>query len=211
MSIKHKFYRKVLKTENFNIDYNGMLIPCKRVYWAVVAAITSRTIKTKHIGLTTYVGSVKFTGISAYIPHKLVSLNIKNSDCSKYFNTSFDRSLGQAYRNFILGDDTRCKNLTGVVQWFNSDSGSVLVNGQVYRVYACNIKGAKTWYNETACMYLKQGELVTVDLKDMGDHLTCRVTSGEHFDSKKWDGLDHSKLAFKCDDNGKALNGLFEK
>lgn len=84
---KHRFYRTVLLVENFNINYNGALIPCKRVVWCVKESATSRSIKTKH---------------------------------------------------------------------------------------------------------------------------TCVVTSGGIFDTEKWSHLDHSRLAFRKDENGNFINGLFE-
>lgn len=77
-------------------------------------------------------------------------------------------------------------------------------------IYACNIKGTKTWYESTACVYYKEGEVVDVELKVFHDFKTfvCGLTPG-HFDAEKWARLDKDRLAFKCDENGKALNGLF--
>ncbi len=31
------------------------------------------------------------------------------------------------------------------------------------------------------------------------------------FDEDKWNSLDQNSLAFRCDDSGKALNGLFRR
>lgn len=210
----HRSFRKVLQVQNSSQEYNGISIPVKTVLWCIPDAITSRTVKTNHIGITIYFGGTRHSGVRAWMPSKSVSLNLKNPLASKFFETVnlkyyMNEAGSNAYRSFILGDKSRCEGLTGLVTWFNGEEGFIRVNGQLYPVYACNIKGAKTWYLETACMFLVAGETVTVDLRDMGDHLTCRVTTGGHFDAAKWDSLDQTKLAFRCDDEGKALNGLF--
>lgn len=77
-------------------------------------------------------------------------------------------------------------------------------------LYACNIQGKKTWYPETACVYYKTGQVIDVELKVFHGFtlFVCGLTPG-HFDRAHWERLDQSKLAFKCDENGKALNGLF--
>lgn len=72
-------------------------------------------------------------------------------------------------------------------------------------IYACNIPGKKTWYPETACVYYGVGQVIEVCVDD---NFNIPVTRGE-FDAEKWAGLDQSRLAFKCNDDGKAINGLF--
>lgn len=212
----HKSFRKVLKVEHSTTEYNGTIIPVTTVLWCIPNTNTSRTVKTNHIAITVYIGGAKFSGVEAWMPNKFVSINLKNPLGSKFFDNKFmvkkaiTDAQGWAFRAYVLGDKSRCENLIGTVDWFNDDHGFITVNGDRFEVYSCNIKGAKTWYPNTACMYLIKGETITLNLVDMGNHLTCRVTSGGHFDEAKWNSLDQSKLAFKCDENGKALNGLFE-
>lgn len=225
---KHRFYRKILHVENFTTKHNGITVPCSAVLWCTVDGQTSRNIKTNLIGIKVYVGSYKFSGVDARHP-KNASISLKNPIDSKIlkelhvFNENgmfysmsgslFSDAFSEAYRNYILGAESRCKGLKGIVSWFSGTEGTIRTSdGQTYRVHACNIQGAKTWYPETACMYLKQGKEVIFDLADMGTHLTASNVRGNvYFDAEKWAKLDQSKLAFKCDENGKATNGLFSE
>ena len=77
-------------------------------------------------------------------------------------------------------------------------------------IYACNIKETKTWYSETACVFYTEGQVVDVEIKVFSNFklFICGLTPG-HFDAEKWNSLNQSKLAFKCDENGRAINGLF--
>lgn len=210
----HSAFRKVLLVESFETMHNGQSFKAKRVLWCIPDDITSRSVKTRHIGYSIYISNGRTSGVSAWMPRKAVSINLVNPLKSRFFagvNFNYvDRNTGSdAYRQFVLADDSRCKSLQGLVKWWSVDTGVITIQGQDYEVHACNIAGAKTWYPETACMYLKQGETITVDLKDMGDYLTCRVTSGGHFDADKWNSLDQSKLAFRCNEAGEAVTGLF--
>lgn len=201
---KHKSYRSILNIKNDYIMHGDIKVPVKVVIWCIINEKTSRTIKTNHIGISTYIGTSH--GISAYMPRKYVSLNIKNPLNSKFFETvnldhSKKDSLNMAYRHYIT-NKSRSIGLIGVVSWFSGDHGMIKCNisGNIYEIYACNIKGAKTWYPETACMFVKAGETVTFDLVDMGSHVTaCKVRGNVYFDAEKWSKLDQSKLAFKCD------------
>lgn len=77
-------------------------------------------------------------------------------------------------------------------------------------IYACNIQGKKTWYPETACVYYTEGQNVDVELVVFsGFKLFVNGLTPGHFDKQRWESLDQSRLAFKCDENGKAINGLF--
>lgn len=71
-----------------------------------------------------------------------------------------------------------------------------------YWVFACNIKGAKTMYPETACVYLKTGDIVEVKLTVFTKQTFASVLTQGHLDSEYWNSLDHSKLAFKYNDDG---------
>ena len=81
----------------------------------------------------------------------------------------------------------------------------------IMTVYSCNIKGAKTCFPETACMYLEKGDQVTVDLVGDIHQIFVNVTSGGRFDAEKWASLDQSKLAFKKNEDGEILSGLFTR
>lgn len=96
---------------------------------------------------------------------------------------SFDLSRGQG---LIRVDD-------------GSDGGSIT------SIYACNLPGRKTWYPETACTYYEVGTevQVTFEFKLAVSHTPAII------DEAKWTSLDQSKLAFKCDADGQAINGLF--
>lgn len=97
----------------------------------------------------------------------------------------------------------------GLVRWFDKNSGEGMIrgdDGKSHWVYACNILGAKTLFEHTACVYLVQGEAVEFELHD-----GCGAVkvSGGHFDAEKWASLDQDRLAFKVAENGEIENGLF--
>lgn len=90
-----------------------------------------------------------------------------------------------------------------------SGEGMIQAENQVFVLYACNIEGKKTWYPETACVYYVKDQEIDVELK--WDNYACfaiGLTQGT-VDQEKWNRLDQSRLAFKCDESGKAVNGLF--
>lgn len=96
------------------------------------------------------------------------------------------------------------------VTMFDRLRGEGLVSGLndegVFTIYACNIPGKKTWFPETACVYYEERTIVDVRVDDEG--FVIGITNGV-FDEAKWNSLDHDRLAFKCDEGGKAINGLF--
>jgi len=99
-----------------------------------------------------------------------------------------------------------------VISMGNRSEGLVKINetGDILPLYACNIKGTKTWYPETACVYYDDGQVVDVQLKVFsGGQIFVNGIPPGHFDAERWNSLDQSRLAFKCDENGEALNGLF--
>ena len=79
------------------------------------------------------------------------------------------------------------------------------------KIYACNIKGKKTWYPETACVYYNEGQEIDVELHVTHgfEIIVVGLTQG-FFDEAKWNSLDKDRLAFKCDEQGNAINGLFK-
>jgi hypothetical protein len=99
-----------------------------------------------------------------------------------------------------------------VIYWSGSE-GLVKIEGvdlMLQTIYACNIKGAKTWYPETACVSYTKGQAIDVTLKVFtgGVLFVCGNTPGI-LDQERWDRIKDTNLAFRCDDNGVALNGLF--
>lgn len=105
------------------------------------------------------------------------------------------------------------KTFEATVAWFNRSLGRgcvVEADGTWHILYACNIEGKKTWFSETACIYVNEGDVLTCKL----EHLTSRepicvsLTRGT-VDEEKWASLDQSRLAFRCNDKGKAVSGLF--
>jgi hypothetical protein len=105
------------------------------------------------------------------------------------------------------------KRFKATVVCWNGCDGLVKIHGtdlMLQTLYACNIKGTKTWYPETACVYYNEGQEIDVELSVFsGFKLFVNGVTPGHFDEEKWNRLDKSRLAFKCDENGKALNDLF--
>lgn len=98
------------------------------------------------------------------------------------------------------------------VRWFNRSSGEGMVrivdeDGEMHTavLYACNIPGKKTWFENTACVYYEEGQEIEVYISH---GMVVGITPGIP-DTKKWNSLDHSRLAFVCNDAGEAINGLF--
>lgn len=99
--------------------------------------------------------------------------------------------------------------IQATVIFFDRNSGEGMVKdsaGNIAELYACNIPGKRTWYANTACMYYNKGDVIEVTQDDNG--FVIPLTPGI-FDAAKWNSLDQSRIAFKCDDSGKATNGLF--
>lgn len=78
-------------------------------------------------------------------------------------------------------------------------------------IYACNISGKKTWYPETACVYYNDKQVVDVELKVYagGAIFVCGLTPGI-LDEERWNRIKSKSLAFRCDEDGNAVTGLFK-
>lgn len=100
----------------------------------------------------------------------------------------------------------------GIVRWFNNISGEGMIDcdGHSLPIYACNIKGRKTWYAETACVYYKKDQVVDCHIEVHGSqrYFVIGDTPG-HFDAEGWDRIKDQNLAFRCNEAGEAVNGLF--
>lgn len=101
----------------------------------------------------------------------------------------------------------------GIVRWFDKLSGSGSIDGNdgnSYWVFACNILGAKTMYEHTACMYLERDQTVEFEIVPGCESCgACNVSNGI-FDAEHWERIKDKSLAFRLDEHGNAINGLFE-
>lgn len=215
---KHRFYRKILDIKTEQFTQGAVSIQLKFVTWCAVESLTSRTVRTKHIGFSCYIGN-EHSGIEGVHPSKSVSINLKNPMQSKFFKDLGDRRMhldrnrafNQAYRSYIA---KTVQGYTAKVSWFDKGRGEGSIHCEAldtsFPIYACGLPGKKTWYAETACMYLERGDKVQFDLSGNSHQLfVVNVVGPVKFDAEKWNGLDQDRLAFKCDDDGKAINGLF--
>lgn len=105
------------------------------------------------------------------------------------------------------------KTFSATVRWFDNmrGEGMVRIDDKLsLPIYACNIAGRKTWFAETACVFYKAGQEVQIEI-DVHSYSTVfakGITPG-HFDSEGWDRIKDQNLAFRCDEQGNATNGLF--
>jgi len=105
------------------------------------------------------------------------------------------------------------KPLIGSVRFFNKSKGS----GYVYiesldlniEIFASNIQGKKTWFPETACVSYEENEIIECHLSGSYNHLLLVGDTVGQLDVGHWELIKDSGLAFKCDSEGKALNGIF--
>jgi hypothetical protein len=101
--------------------------------------------------------------------------------------------------------------ICAIVAWFDRRDGEGVARSldrqASYRISAAGIPGKKTWYSHTACVFYVEGQEIELEILDEPPYAKC-LTQGT-FDEAKWNSLDHDRLAFRCDENGKALCGLF--
>lgn len=209
-----KGFRKVLDMSRQQWTQGKIDKPYKIVLWCIPEGETSRTYKTDHVAVTVIIG--KHHGTSARFPRKLVSMNKKNPEKSNFFKKiEMKRMIKEAFHKATRNYMYTFKKVKGEVLWFDKMSGEGMIRipdlDFNLTVFACNIKGAKTWYPETACMYLNEGDEVTLDIVEVGSGATAQVIEGGRFDKEGWDEIKDKNLAFRCDENGKAINGLFGK
>lgn len=106
------------------------------------------------------------------------------------------------------------KTLSARVCWFNilQGQGMVDVDGHRLVIYACNIKGRKTWYPETACTFYEDGETVEVRIEcSFGGRVDVIGLTPGYIDNVKWDSIKDQELAFRCNEDGQAVTGLFSQ
>src|SRR5690606_17171893 len=85
---KHNSYRKILTIKRYTDTVGIIPIKVTEVLWCLVNGETSRTIKTTHIMLTTYINGRKHTGIAGWMMRKDVSINKKNPMYSHFFDSN---------------------------------------------------------------------------------------------------------------------------
>jgi hypothetical protein len=206
--MNRKTHAKVKSVRRANIRIGSVTLKSKIVvaYFLDEPKEKVKTSKTSHylVKAITYKDGKRFDGISARFPK---SISVKK----EYDLTSAEQDaindLGRTYLGSLKGRK-------GVVRRFDRTTGEGWITDpeldQVFPVYGCNIKGAKTGYSHTACVYLEAGAEVEYDFMDFGDHISAvNVTGPIHFDADKWNALDHDELAFKKDEDGNFINGLF--
>ena len=210
--------KKILSIENKTVNVNGAFqVEIKEVVWVLVKSETSRTYKIDRIGVSVYCnGKLDFKGLSVrFFRDKGVSINKKNPLESKSLNEiKLDRVKNESFQDSMKKYLLTLKNLEAKVLFFEKKSGEGMVSvpslNTTFSVYACNLKGKKTWYAETACVYLERDQMIMIDnFAEVSEGITAIVNEGVKFDQEKWNSLDQSKLAFKCNDQGEATNGLF--
>lgn len=206
---------KVLFKSTSIVRMNGVLdVKCTRVLYCLVQSETSRTYRTNRVGIRTYINGVKNRGLDT-LSFKSASIKKRDplsSTClTDSINRVFNRSFDDAWSAYV----GTLRDLDGEVLYFDRLSGEGMIRvphlGQTFPVYACNLKGRKTWYPETACVYLQTKQHVKIErLAEVAYGRTAIVNEGVIFDAEKWSRLEHKSLAFRCDDDGNAVTGLFE-
>lgn len=98
-----------------------------------------------------------------------------------------------------------------VLSWDHSRGEGLvrLADGSARDIYACNLPGRKTLYPETACVFYMPGETVQVKLDIHYTRTFVLGVSQAYIDNEKWDRIKDQPLAFRCDDEGRAVTGLF--
>ena len=199
-------------------------VDVRYIVTVLVTGETKTTLKVDRVLVRAYVnGSLKLSGLECRYTgckHKRDGWRRQDLSISKKRNKALNKISSEFKLDQLKRDASNyaireyfysLPEMDGIVSWFSGDRGRIAIPslGTSFDVYACNIKGAKTWYPNTACMYLNKGDKVKVQLVALEHGPSCQVTEGGHFDSEKWASLDHDRLAFKCDENGNAINGLF--
>jgi len=175
------------------------------VVWGYLVAETKTTYKFDRIIATTYNRGVAI-GHSAYMPRDVFSIYKKSKALPEHALRCPEESVQDAIRHVA----TRGQLFNARIRYFDNTRGEGLAEVFGYGlvpIYGCNAHNSLTGYAETSCITMKDGELFSCKLADMGTHVTCTDFTGT-FDQERSNSLDHSKLAFKRKD-GKFINGLF--
>jgi hypothetical protein len=196
--------RKVVGVERFHVTYDQQY-DLTLEYWVSIADETSTTYAIDSFHATIYYKGAYLSSAS-YCSRKPTKLNkdlvrafIDTEDLPKkamaYANTRLV-TRGQKWTLKVLSWDTNRGQGYGIVEEL----------GYFTDIHGCNATNALTCYDETACINLTKGDLIEIELADMGSHLTPTKFMGQ-FDEAKSKGLDHSKLAFLRRDD-KIVSGM---
>jgi hypothetical protein len=204
--------RKILDIQTVTTTVNkAFVVKATYVVFALLTGETARTYKASDLFVRCYINRRRsLIGGSRRCYRKPLSIKKNGSVDEATIETMKRDAWNEAIKSYLM----TLNDLEGRVVFFDKSRGEGMVAvdslGTTFSVYACNLKGKKTWYAETACVYLNKGDTVKIDkLAEVSDGLTALVSEGVHFDAEKWASLDQSRLAFKCDENGNAINGLF--
>ncbi len=169
---KHRSFRRVLNIERFVKTEGKLTYPVTLITWAIVERENSKSIHTRHLGVTAYVGSTKHQGVAAWVSSGKTFAISKKAPCeSKEYKDLAFRRISEAYWHALysfLGSDTIER--TGKVRWFASDGHGTLEDaetGLTFHFFACNFTGADSHYPE---------HVTNVSLKT-GDTLRFKIHS----------------------------------
>lgn len=161
MSNLHKSKRRVLEVNKFLVK--GVKVT--QVTWCVVTKENSRSVYSDHVGVTTYYGSVKHSGISAWMSRKAERTSKIDLESQK------NESLNMAYYNSLEGTKR-----IGIIAWFDERKGVGYVKDSeidyVIPVYLCNVIGANSAHQDLVTnKTLVKDQVINYTL---GDYYTTR-------------------------------------
>lgn len=169
----HKSYRHILSITKQAKRLGNEEVQVTNVVWCTRDAITSRSVKTRHIGVTTYVNSVKHQACEAWVFNNTYTLNLK----VPFNNPLFERhgidilrrkSEAQAALAYV-GRHDKAKRFKGKVRYVSNGQGQLtdIESGLSYHFYLCNFDGADSLYEH----------LVTNVQVDSGDIVSFYLSS----------------------------------
>lgn len=202
-------HNSISHTKVFSIDrFNKSFETAYRftiVVYGCVESENTRNLKLHNLVVAVYCRGER-VGSAGYRPSKVITVSKKSLQLASDVVTRLKNdAIQDAYRTVL----SRGQVFNATVLWFRFDGqGYVDVHGVGHvLIHGCNAFNALTWYDETSCISLEKGQVISCSLADMGTHLTVINYTG-NFDQEQSDKLDHSKLAFKKK-NGKIVSGLF--
>jgi hypothetical protein len=209
--------RKIIKQEELNYQVgNSSILKARCVYYLLNPEETKTTIKAGSLVISCYLNNtVNFKGTSViHRSQKTISINKKTLKSKGLTDSSIlnaqKEALSEAYTKYLAS----MRTLEGEVTDFDMDTGEGWIKLKdlgSFTVYACNLKGRKSWWPHLACTYLEVGQKVTVDrLAETAGGLTCVVSKDVKFDPEKWDSIDRKDCSFTEQDDG-FMSGLLAK
>lgn len=146
----HNNYRRVLRIERLEKTEGSVTFPVTIVTWAIVERENSKSIFTRHLGVTVYAGkNPKDSGVVAYMTTKPYRLpkSLEGSEEYEELRSRISRAYTHALYAY-LGDSE--KEREGKVRWYAKGEGVGTLEdketGLTLRFYACNFIGADSLY-----------------------------------------------------------------